>query len=384
MFLLSVYVTSSYFIIYSCIKDPDWSAQGSDQGCLSDGNQPAYMNADPGSYMHSTLDKCCSTHFAWNYDGCMGLLDDTCVRALWYPDWEGTDNGCVRDGAEPLYMTENSVVYLFSTKRDCCEEHYSFSLEKCLGTSAGTSGRKYYPDWLGDNTCKNNGAAPTYMVQNPAMWLSDTLEACCNTHYSWKKAECMGTTFSAASGLYFPDWEGVDDRCINDTVAPAYMLQNPALWLSDTLEACCNTHYSWKKAECMINGGNAPAASGLYYPDWEGADNSCIKDTASSRAPLYMQEAKTWFYDTLEKCCSAHYQYNISGCTGQPSSVTSGAPVSSTGKYYVDWKNYKCSKDCDSGTAGCGGLAQSWDVLYDSKDQCCRESLGWNYKDCIA
>ena len=29
--------------------------------------------------------------------------------ALWYPDWEGTNSGCKRDGNEPLYMTENAV-----------------------------------------------------------------------------------------------------------------------------------------------------------------------------------------------------------------------------------------------------------------------------------
>lgn len=63
--------------------------------------------------MSSTLDKCCNTFFGWNYDmyvlsievnasvsrgsvfeannspplshSCMGLLDDSCARALWYP-----------------------------------------------------------------------------------------------------------------------------------------------------------------------------------------------------------------------------------------------------------------------------------------------------------
>lgn len=109
----------------------------------------------------------------------MGSLDQTCVRALWYPDWEGTNTGCTRDGDEPLYMTQNPVSYLFSTKADCCNEFYYWDLETCLGGSAASSGNKYYADWVGDDTCKNDGRAPQYMVLNPTVWLYDTLSKCC-------------------------------------------------------------------------------------------------------------------------------------------------------------------------------------------------------------
>ena len=30
------------------------------------------MTANPSYYLSSTLDKCCSTYFAWNYDVCTG------------------------------------------------------------------------------------------------------------------------------------------------------------------------------------------------------------------------------------------------------------------------------------------------------------------------
>lgn len=263
--------------------------------------------------MHSTLDKCCSTHFAWNYDGCMGLLEDTCARALWYPDWEGANTGCVRDGEEPLYMTENSVAYLFSTKADCCEEHYSFNLEECMGTSAGNSGGKYYPDWLGDDTCKNNGAAPTYMVQNPTMWLHDTLEACCDKNYGWKKAECMGTaSASASSGLYFPDWAGANDGCLNDGTEPEYMAKNPDQWMHSTLKACCEKNYS----------------------------------------------------------------YNLAACTGASASAGSS-------KFFMSYSAGKCVQDC-VGATPCGGLAESWDLKYDTKSECCSERMWWDKTACNA
>ena len=108
---------------------------------------------------------------------------------------------------EPLYMLENPIQYFFNTKADCCEvslidhimpcalslvhqisqrthlmikkEHYDWNLSECMGTTASTSTGKYYPDWLGDDICKNDGSAPEYMVLNPTMWLHDTLSDCC-------------------------------------------------------------------------------------------------------------------------------------------------------------------------------------------------------------
>lgn len=114
---------------------------------------------------------------------------------------------------EPLYMRQNPAQYFFNTKADCCEvsltnhtlylicqsiciqqkqrrnisydqisqEHYDWNQSKCMGTAASTNtgtGR-YYPDWLGDDTCKNDGSAPEYMTLNPTMWLHDNLSDCC-------------------------------------------------------------------------------------------------------------------------------------------------------------------------------------------------------------
>lgn len=159
---------------------PDQSQSGFESGCLNDGEQPAWMEANPTAWLFSTLDKCCKQHFSWNFDFCMGNLDDTCARALWYPDWEGDNKGCVRDGNEPLYMTANKI-YLFNMKADCCEEHYSYDLGTCMGGAAGgSSGSKWYADWTsGDDTCKNDGKAPEYMTATAVNWLYDDQEDCC-------------------------------------------------------------------------------------------------------------------------------------------------------------------------------------------------------------
>jgi hypothetical protein len=112
----------------------------------------------------------------------MGLVPKTCVTGLFYPDWEGENEGCVDNGMEPYYMTRNPYGYLFNTQEDCCKEHYSWDYKTCMGIKTG-SGDKWYPDWEGDDKCKNDGRAPKYMVEAASIWLEDSLESCCKFMY---------------------------------------------------------------------------------------------------------------------------------------------------------------------------------------------------------
>jgi hypothetical protein len=48
-----------------------------------------------------------------------------------------------------------------------------------------------------------------------------------------------GTSPTSTSGLYYPDWEGANNGCLNDGNAPAYIVSNPSLWMFSTLDACC-------------------------------------------------------------------------------------------------------------------------------------------------
>lgn len=264
--------------------------------------------------MHSTLEKCCSTHFAWNYNGCMGKLDDTCARALWYPDWEGANAGCTRDGNEPLYMTENAPHYLFSTKADCCNEHYSWNIAECMGSSAGNSGGKYYPDWLGDDTCVNDGSAPDYMVNNPDMWLHDTLESCCSKNYSWKLAECNngGTAPSSGSGsgMYYPDWAGDNEGCLNDGAEPDYMVNNPTLWMFSTLDACCEKHYAYNLAGCT--GASGSSGTNKFYMDWNAS--KCVQDCVGAAPCGGLAESWDAKFDTKSECCSEKMSWDKQAC----------------------------------------------------------------------
>jgi len=219
--------------------------------------------------------------------------------SAWYPDWEGDNSACVR---VPREMTS---AYSFKGKDECCKAFYLWNYASCVGD--GTSGSKYYADWLGQQ-CVNDGRAPSYMVNNPSALLHDSLSDCCQKNFSWKINSCVGS-ITNGSGMYYPDWEGSVEGCLVDsgaTLAPKYMQENPTAWMHDTLDACCAKYFTWNRGTCM--GG---AGTNKWYMDYIGEE--------------------------------------------------------------------KCVRDCLSGS-DCGGIAESWDQLFDSKFDCCKMKNSWNGK----
>lgn len=180
-----------------------------------------------------------------------------CNRALWYPDWDGSNKGCLSDGNEPLYMTQNPYGFLFNSKEDCCDEHFSWGKAVCMGGIGGTSiahgeesassGIMYYADWLSgveDEGCKNDGRAPDYMVENQNMWLFDDLDSCCETFFSYKLEDCKRNgkpSKLAGSNKWFVNWNTF--TCSRDCdsgpdcegLADFFGRSN----LHDTKEDCC-------------------------------------------------------------------------------------------------------------------------------------------------
>ena len=133
--------------------------------------------------------------FSNNYGACVGSVSTATSGVpssvpvvllpvpapLWYPDWEGNDDGCVNDGNESAYMTD--LNYLFATLSDCCAQHYNWD-SSCAGAAATPGAHLYYPDWGGgDDGCKTGGGQPQYMNNSPSIWMHATLAECCNANY---------------------------------------------------------------------------------------------------------------------------------------------------------------------------------------------------------
>mmetsp|Transcript_21373 Transcript_21373/g.43482 ORF Transcript_21373/g.43482 Transcript_21373/m.43482 type:complete len:523 (+) Transcript_21373:702-2270(+) len=294
---------------------------------------------------------------------------------LWYPDWTGANEGCINDGQEPAYMVNNPS-YLSEDLETCCSNHYNWMYYTCLGETAGGGIGMYYPDWTTNTGCLNDGMEPQYMTDNPTTFMHDTLASCCSSNFIWMYDDCMlnsggggvVTTTAPGIGNYYPDWV-TRDTCVNDGNEPDYMSTNPEVWMHVTLESCCSRNYLWDYDNCIGGGGGGgvattvvPPSAGLYYPDWENTD-ICLND---GNEPAYMSSNPTaWMLETLFACCEKYYSWKQDACMG-------GDGASATGQWFVDWNSFTCIQD------QLGTLANSWDILHNSEQECCDTMVPWN------
>jgi len=151
------------------------------------------------------------------------------------------------------------------------------------------------------------------------------------------------------------------------------MLSNHEYFLSNSREECCNSFYEWNFYSCT--GSTPTLTNGEYYPDWSGGSSTptCLKD---GNIPNYMLYNQRWYLSSsLRQCCERHFYYDINSCLGTSPDTSSVG----TDKWYVDYAAETCVKDCE-GVSPCGGLAESWDELFEDKKECCGKKLYWNSK----
>lgn len=174
-------------------------------------------------------------------------------------------------------------------------------------------------------------------------------------------------TFFATSSHFYSPYVGQE---------PLYMLNNNDYFLSSTLSECCEKFYPWEIYTCT---GTTPTlTNGEFYPDWEGNSGTCLND---GNIPTYMFNNQQYYlFETLEKCCNRYYSWNINKCLG------SSSPDAGSKKWYVKWTDSKCVQDCAVGTSpSCGGIAESWDELHSSQEQCCAKKLFWiSKRKCVS
>ena len=142
--------------------------------------------------------------------------------------------------------------------------------------------------------------------------------------------------------------------------------------LHDTPEDCCAHEYSWIDKELCA----ARSTHSTLNKFWADKTKSKCKD--DSVVPT--EDLSTALYDSIEDCCL----YGLSWLSKGACFSASGMDLAELGsnKYYIDFVNEKCAKDC-VGVAPCGGFAQHLNILYNTEDDCCAE-LSWiPKKDCI-
>lgn len=96
--------------------------------------------------------------------------------------------------------------------------------------------------------------------------------------------------------------------------------------------------------------------------------------------PGYMrQNTALWVRADVETCCDSYYFFARDECIANSGG---DASESSSFKWYVDFEEEVCVRDCPEGTDDlCGGNNAEWEALYDTAEQCC-ERLWWKGEDC--
>ncbi|EJK52847.1 hypothetical protein THAOC_27841 [Thalassiosira oceanica] len=176
---------------------------------------------------------------------------------------------------------------------------------------------------------------------------------------------------SVADSFYYPDWSKSNGGCKTGGGQPMYMTSDPSTWMLATLEDCCLRYYGWMLNECKGASGGAPA--GLWYPDWAGSDDTCKNDGGE---PDYMaMNPGSWMHSSKQSCCEANFSWELNECISSSNTATN--------KWYMIWNaQFKCKKDCVNGPS-CGGRANPWDQLYETRSACCANKAAWDPTNCL-
>eukprot|EP00970_Alexandrium_tamarense_P008152 scaffold1555_cov116-Alexandrium_tamarense.AAC.3 len=165
----------------------------------------------------------------------------------------------------PLMLTasrsgSDSNLVPMSTKGGTCGgDADSFSVDMWLGTCA-CEGEDSYQGMI-------SYASKCVVVENSSGHR-------CSKIIDYSACEVTTTTTTSTTTTtpepkFWPDWLG-DDTCVFSEKYPQYMQLNPT-WTGSTLEDCCKRYYSWRYDDCLVEGGGTSTAANtatLYYPDW--------------------------------------------------------------------------------------------------------------------
>mmetsp|Transcript_23728 Transcript_23728/g.43605 ORF Transcript_23728/g.43605 Transcript_23728/m.43605 type:complete len:228 (-) Transcript_23728:178-861(-) len=146
-------------------------------------------------------------------------------------------------------------------------------------------------------------------------------------------------------------------------------------YYESSLDACCERYFSWDIYTCTGGSGTVPVG---FYPNWgSGSETKCFNSTETAKTlPDYMrQNSEQWLDSDIESCCERYFNWAYSDCI----SISGGSPSApATGSWYANHQKEICQQDCAKESDGpCGGLAKSWNTLYETADTCCTEIFSW-------
>ena len=310
--------------------------------------------------------------------GASGKL--TNATNLFYPDWDGKDLTCLRDGNEPGYMRMNPSSWMYGTIEACCTRYYyGWNYQQCLGSNG--SGL-WHVDFL-DQKCVTDcpkeagplcgGFAPTEES------LFDSALSCCTSMLGWLYSEycesqSLLNTCYVGTGKWYRGAQ--DNQCVKDCVPAKHptcggIVAEDWVPLYEDASECCNSEFDWQVNDMCVSRSTVNTTA-KYYADWK--THKCINDAETPTEDVSLE-----LYDNAESCCTTEISWErLEICVA----ATMGTVAQGSSDWYVDWKKLKCSKDCE-GSAPCGGVAQSYTQRYATSSECCAMINPHDRSECI-
>ena len=191
---------------------------------------------------------------------------------------------------------------------------------------------------------------------------------------------------TALANVWYPDWQGGTNACLNDGDEPLYMTKGS--YTETTQELCCKRYYLWNLNACMGTTGAVIVGTAKWYVDYEGG--KCQQDCADASTPAGctrfggLAAGSDTLYEDETKCCEGKLGYMaLALCEAN----SLGNAYTGSGKFYVDYQNNRCVADAaaDTLTDIAGGIIEDASTtLYDTVVACCAGKLSYINKDVCA
>eukprot|EP00956_Cyclotella_meneghiniana_P009419 scaffold13016_cov38-Cyclotella_meneghiniana.AAC.2 len=161
-------------------------------------------------------------------------------------------------------------------------------------------------------------------------------------------------------------------NCVGGDKACGGLVEESWVVLHETAQSCCAHEYRWIDNE-LCAARSTHSTLGKYWAD--KTSGKCEDDSVVPTKDLSIT-----IYESIEACCSEELTWlSKDTCLNASGVLLAGL---GSNKYYIDFTNQQCVKDCD-GAAPCGGLTPQWNILYNTEDDCCAQ-LSWiSKKDCM-
>merc|ERR1712176_360533 len=198
-----------------------------------------------------------------------------------------------------------------------------------------------------------------------------------------------GDDTTGTPGLFYPDWENHAGTCLQDGNQPLYMELDPATWLFEDLQACCDRYFSgWNNNKCMNQKG-----SGLWYVSHqlEKCVTDCLEEKGGTCGGLAHDVSDDLFANP-RSCREKELPWRfLEFCEAESllSTCYEGSGKYYRGDYLESTGSKVCVKDCDpkaSRDGTCGGLIEDTYIdLYDTPEACCSTEYNWMTSElCVA